>query len=214
MAISSIGSASTTSSTTAKTPSAAAGDDKPKTAEELLASSAEKVKNNTGPQSAVHKLLAKNGEGTISNLSAVQKIFSEDAAKEKAKAEPYTEQDWFLSMRMNYLKNQIDFYSRLGGDIGNSMMDSIETEVRGILKTQQQKLKASQAEAEAKQKEVEASKDPFAGLPTAKDLLTKSLNKVNGVSDPQELSAAVQALLKNSSNAVDAARGTTVNKKA
>lgn len=169
-----------------------------KSVEDLLARSKKAVEEGRGPQSAVQKLLAGREDIVESNLSAVQKLAAQKAEEQKKLAEPYTEQDWFLNMRMNYIRGQLDFYSRLGGDLGNSMMDSLEAEVKGILKIQQQKLKKITDEAAAKEAEAEAAKDRFAGLAKPEDLLKRSLDTVNGVKTTTALSSAVQALLKNS----------------
>lgn len=190
-----------------------ASTEKVKTVDELLERSRKAVEENRGPMSAVQKLLAGREDRVEVNMSPVQRVAAQKAEAQKKLAEPYTEQDWFLEMRMNYIRGQLDFYSKLGGEIGNSMMDSLEAEIKGILKVQQGKLKKIADEADAKQKEADAAKDRFAGLLKPADLLKRSSDAVKGVKPQQELSAAVQALLKNSASAVDA-RGGSVNKKA
>ncbi len=196
----------------------------PLSVDELLARAAANAKNRTpAGGSAVQKLLAGREDPVDTvELSAVQKFLKEQEARNPAKKESYFDSDQYLNAKVVQLRFQLDFYSRLGGDIGNSAMESIEKEIRGIIAQQQEKLKKTNDEAAAKQKELDAAnaeKNKFAGLPNADQLIERALARLNGEvvpeftapsDDDKAESDAVAALLKRAKDAV-AARGSTVN---
>lgn len=178
--------------------------------EELLARSAEAVKNKVpAGGSAVQKLLAQRDtplEDTV-DLSPVARLLkAQEAAKTKQKSENYFESDGYLRAKVVQLQFQLDFYSRIGGDLGESGVASVEAEIKGILQKQQAKLKAKTDEAAAKQKELDAAnadKNRFAGLLTPDQLLKKASGQSIGTTDKAK-QAAVDALLKKAAEAVNA----------
>lgn len=186
--------------------------------DELLARSAAAAKSRaaTGPQSAVQKLLAQRDaptEDTV-DLSPVARLVKQQAAA-NPKKEPFTESEQFIRAKVQQLRFQLDFYSRLGGELGNNAINSIEAEIRGLLKKQSDRIKASEAEAAAKQKQLDeanAEKNLFAGLPTADQMLKRSQARLRGEdvepfappSDADKAKdAAVQKLLDAARKKVD-----------
>jgi hypothetical protein len=183
------------------------GNSTPLTVEELLARSkaAAATKQKAGG-SKIQQMLAGVEEDTV-QLSGVQKLLKAQTDKAAKTKEPYTEQDWYLKMKVSQLRMQLDFYSKLGGDLGNSAMSSVEAEIRGLVQKQQAKLKASTDEAAAKQAELDkanAEKNLFAGLLTPDQLLGRSKALASGQPLPSKpLDPAVEALLKKSREAVN-----------
>lgn len=170
--------------------------------------------------SAVQKLLAQREDGGAEQveLSGVQKLVQAQADKTKKAAEPYTEQDWYIRLKVQQLRFQLDFYSRLGGGISDSAMNSIEAEIKGLLQKQQDKIKAADAESAAKQKELEEAQAASKSLvPSADELLKRAKARANGEDVPEfnpddtgQTDPAVDALLKKAKEAA-AARGSTIN---
>lgn len=177
--------------------------------EELLARSAEAVKNRVpAGGSAVRKLLAQRDaplEDTV-DLSPVARLLkAQEAQRAKQQSENYFESDGYLRAKVVQLQFQLDFYSRIGGDLGENGVASVEAEIRSILQKQQAKLKATSDEAEAKQKELDAAnaeKNRFAGLLTPDQLLKKASGQ-NIATIDRDKQIAVDALLKKSAAAVN-----------
>lgn len=169
----------------------------PLSAEEMLQRAAQNVAsgNNSKPKSAVEKLLAER-EAPLEDkvdISPVQRLLQEREARTKDKVTPYTEQDWFLRLKINQLRAQIHTYSTVPGlDPSGEIMAGIEKEVMAILKKQNDRLQESLKkgdEAKARleeQKRLEALKGP-----SPADLLAK----VQGKLKKPALSKEVQALL-------------------
>lgn len=198
----------------------------PLSVEDLLARSKEaadrKAAGQSAGQSAVQKLLAGREEPADTvELSAVARLLKEREASDPAKTEPYTEQDWYLRAKVAQLRGQLDFYSKLGSGISDSAMNSIEDEIKGLLKKQADKIKASTAEADAKKKELDektAAEALEKSIPSADQLLKRSQSRINGEDVPdfeQTLTvdkakqAAVDALLKKAQET--AAKGSSVS---
>lgn len=176
--------------------------------EELLARSAEAVKNKVpAGGSEVQKLLAQRDtplEDTV-DLSPVARLLKVQEAQKAKQSENYFESDAYLRAKVVQLQFQLDFYSRIGGDLGESGVASVEAEIKGILQKQQTKLKAKTDEAAAKQKELDAAnaeKNRFAGLLTPEQLLKKASGQSIATIDKAKQSA-VDALLKKSAAAVN-----------
>jgi hypothetical protein len=206
---------------TSATSSASTG---PFTADELLARSkaaAEaKAAGKTAGMSAVQKLLAAHGEDGPDDsvvLSPVAKMLAaqQKAADAKKTSSSYEDQDWYLKAKVSELRGQLDFYSRLGGDIANNAMSSIESEIKGLLQKQQDKLAATKADSAAKQAELDKQKAQDAvdsSVPSAKDLLDRAKTRASGGSvavfapqtdDDKAKADAVAALLKKVGAKID-----------
>lgn len=111
--------------------------------------------------------------------SPVQRMLA-TANKPKQSQEPYTEQDWYLNMKVNQLRMQLDFYSRMPPDLGNPIMDGLEKEIRDLVVKQQAKIKDAREKADAEKKKLDEAQKPdrFADIPTPEQMLERSAAKV------------------------------------
>lgn len=169
----------------------------PLTPEEMLARSAKNVSsgNTSKPKSAVEKLLAEREtplEDQV-DISPVQRLLNEREAKAKEKAIPYTEQDWFLQLKINQLRAQLATYSSVPGlDPTGAAMSSIEAEIRDIISKQQATLQESLKKAdEAKAKLAEQDRLKALEGPSPEELLAA----VQGTAPKATISKEAQALL-------------------
>ena len=167
-------------------------------AEEMLSRSAKNVASgkNSKPKSAVEKLLAQreNPLEDIVDISPVQRLLKDREAKAKEKAVPYTEQDWFLQLKMNQLRAQLATYSSVPGlDPNGAAMNSIEAEIKSIIQKQQATLQESLKKAdEAKAKLDEQERLKALEGPSPEELLAR----LNGTAKKPEMSKAVKAMLE------------------
>ncbi|MCB9996573.1 MAG: hypothetical protein H6869_09075 [Rhodospirillales bacterium] len=166
-------------------------------AEEMLARAAKNVASGktTANQSAVQKLLAQRDtpiEDTV-ELSGVQKLLQAREAQDAERAVPYTEQDWFLELKVNQLRAQLAIYSAVPGlDSNGAVLSGIEAEIKDIIEKQQAKLQESLSKADDAQAALE-EQDRL----RAAELFTPEqlLDRLNGNGQKTELSAEAKALL-------------------
>ena len=166
-------------------------------AEEMLARASKNVatKKTSANMSAVEKLLAQRDtpiEDTV-DISPVQKLLQERTAREEEKAVPYTEQDWFLDLKINQLRSQLALYSTVPGlDSGGAIMAGIEAEIKELYAKQQAQIQESlDKSAEAEEKLAEQERLKALELPSAEELLAR----VQGTAPKQKLSDEAKALL-------------------
>jgi hypothetical protein len=180
------------------------------TAEELIerAKKAVETKQSTAGMSAVQKMLAEHGDTDESDtvqLSPVAKMLAAKNAEKTKTSTPYTEQDWYISAKVNQLRGQLALYSTLPGlDPGGNIMNGIEKEIKDILKKQQDTLAKTQADAAAKQEELAKQQAAAYQGASSDQMLANAKNAANGVKAEAPLSDAAKALL-------DKIKGGTVN---
>ena len=169
----------------------------PLSAEDMLARAAKNVAtgNTSKNMSAVEKLLAQREtpiEDTV-DLSPVQKLLQERESREAEKAVPYTEQDWFLKLKINQLRAQLAIYTTVPGlDPNGAVLNGIEAEIKSIIEKQQATLqeslkKSDEASAELAEKERLAALEGY----SPEELLARA----QGTAPETTLSKEVQALL-------------------
>lgn len=176
-------------------------------------------KVNTAGLSAVGKLLAGREDTEEVSLSPVQKLAEARKAEAEQQKIPYTEQDWYINLKVTQLRFQLDFYSKLGGQLGQQAMSSIEKEIKGLLQKQADKVKKTNEEADALQKQLaEQEAAAKALVPSPEEFLQRAEARARGEFVPEfsaegagsdSENAAVQALLDKAKEST--ARGSTVN---
>jgi len=178
--------------------------------EDLLARSrAAAESRSSAGQSRVQQLLAGQDLSDRVELSPVARALQANQARNPQSQTPFTEQDWYINAKVAQLRGQLELYSTLPGlDPSGAVLQSLEDEIIGFVKKQQDKLKKSQAEAAEKQAELDRLEKERADAPmSADDMLKKTKAVVNGQAPETTLSKEVQALL-------DKSKGSVVNRTA
>lgn len=159
--------------------------------------------------SKVQQLLAGRDDGDKVDLSPVAKLLNAAKASDAKKAEPFTEQDWYIKAKVAQLKGQIELYSNLPGlDQSGSIMNQLTKEVNELVGKQRAKLKVATDAAAAKQAELAEKDAANAAAPkSVADMLKSAKNAVDGTTTSAPISKEVQALL-------DKAKGAVVNQTA
>jgi hypothetical protein len=181
--------------------SGSSGNTQPLTADEMLERAKKAAENkNTSGMSAVEKLLAGRDDDDSDKvtLSPVAKLLAAKTADAEKTSTPYTEQDWYITQKVNQLRGQLETFSTIPGlDPSGGVIDSISKEITGLLKKQQDKLKQSQEEAAAKQKELAAAQaKEYKGV-SSDNMLKNAKNAANGIKPEEPISAEAQKLLDN-----------------
>jgi hypothetical protein len=172
----------------------------PLTADEMIARAQKAVEtqNANGAQSAVQKLLAEHGDADADTveLSPVAKLLAAKSAQAEQTSTPYTEQDWYLTAKVNQLRGQLETFSTIPGlDPSGSVIDSIGKEINDIIAKQQAKLKKTQDDAAAKQAELAKQQaNAYQGV-SSTDMITNAKNAAAGIKTEAPISAEAQALL-------------------
>lgn len=140
------------------------------------AAAAAKAAGKKAGLSKVQQMLAGVELDTVQLSPVAKQLLAQQQAQPSST--PYTEQEWFVNAKISQLRAQIEIYSNLPGlDPSGSMMNALTAEVNGLVKKQQDELKATNAkadEAKAKLLEQEAAEKLEKSIPSVETLLKRA----------------------------------------